>query len=103
MSDVCCRNPPQQGNEFGDLELLCVEDDHDIKLQFTDQSSGKSQGYSRDRIFQDKSVGIDHSLRQYCQVLYLKPRMKISIFGEKACLASPSTADGCCNCRYTQS
>eukprot|EP00657_Telonema_sp_P-1_P010528 TRINITY_DN5008_c0_g3_i2.p1 TRINITY_DN5008_c0_g3~~TRINITY_DN5008_c0_g3_i2.p1 ORF type:complete len:419 (-),score=129.94 TRINITY_DN5008_c0_g3_i2:51-1307(-) len=69
----------------GKLELSFNQVNSDIMLLYQDPATieTKEVNYATPRRFQDTAMGMDFSLRQYLEVLYLKPRMKIVLLGKK--------------------
>lgn len=76
-------NLRKEGNE---LEFDISEDAKDIRLRgdVNQTSNGQKikQRYSRDNS-SNIDIPLDYSLREYCSVLYLRPKMKIYIRGQR--------------------
>lgn len=72
--------------EGKDLEFDITEDSRDIRLRgdINQSSNGQTvkQRYSRDNS-SSADIPLDYSLREYCSVLYLRPKMKIFIRGQR--------------------
>lgn len=73
--------------EGDNVEFDFVENPADIRIRSDQQVVGGAAGrkFQRHRVNQDANIDIplDYSLRAYCEVLYLRPRMKIYIRGIK--------------------
>jgi len=68
-------------DDHSNLELDFDTDPHDIRIV----PDFRNTKYKRERTNQNNSedIEIDYSLRAYCRILYLQPRMNIYIRGEK--------------------
>ncbi|XP_072254381.1 MORC family CW-type zinc finger protein 3-like [Pyxicephalus adspersus] len=66
----------------GDTEFDFETDKYDIRIPEDNDGSSK-KGYKKQERKDQVPPDSDYSLRAYCSILYMKPRMKIIIRGEK--------------------